>query len=70
MDKHSHPLFVWSKATGRKLGWLADQAGISHGSLTAYLNRRSPTPKPIRLAFEVITGGEVTSDQWPEAGES
>lgn len=64
MTKHNHPLFKWSRETGRKLQWLAEEAGISKGALTQYIHYRHEAPKPVRLAFETITGGAVRHDQW------
>lgn len=66
MSRINHPLLIWSKSTGRKIGWLSDQVGISASALRLYLNGLSPAPKPVRMAFETLTEGAVKSSDWPE----
>lgn len=67
MKNETHPLALWATQEGRKLKWLHEQAGISRTALADYMNSRKPAPRPVRLAFEVITAGKVKADEWPEA---
>ena len=62
--KHTHPLFIWAKANGVKLGFLADQVGIRASTVSEYLSGKSSPNTATRLAFELVTGGGVKADQW------
>ena len=64
-----HPLLKWIKAEGKFIGIVASHAGISADRLAAYIKFRRPAPMPVRLAFEVVTGGAVKADDWPEASQ-
>lgn len=62
--KHTHPLFIWAKSNGVKLGFLADKVGIRASTLSEYLGGKSSPNMATRLAFELVTGGGVKADQW------
>lgn len=63
--KHTHPLVVWSRKNGFKISFLAQKVGIGATAMSRYINCRCEAPLSIRLAFELITNGEVKADRWP-----
>lgn len=65
MEQKAHEkLRDWLRSEGRKKSWLAQQAQVRPGTVTAWVSGESKPSRVHRGRIEELTGGWIRQEQW------